>query len=369
MKCRNCSRDIPDNSIFCNWCGKKQLVEKQKETSVPRPRQLPSGSWSVQIMRGGKRVRITAPTESECIARAMSYKAELSEAAAPAPKRTLHSVVSDYIESRSAVLSPSTIRSYRSILRSRFLPWQPRQVSSIDFQRMINQEASLCSPKSLKNAWGLFSSALQSVGISARVTLPTVPKSSRPWLSSDEIPVFLDAIRGQPCELPALLALHSLRRGEVYGLSWDDISADSIHVHSVLVRGDSGIVEKPNPKNLSSDRYVPIFIPRLSELLNAVPAGQRHGRVIGNSMQTDTRRIKRISIAAGLPPCTMHSLRHSFASLCHRLRIPILEVQRIGGWSDYETLRKIYTHLDEADSRAATASLSAYFSHELLTEK
>ena len=52
-----------------------------------------------------------------------------------------------------------------------------------------------------------------------------------------------------------------------------------------------------------------------------------------------------------------------------RLRIPILDVQRICGWSDYETLRKIYTHLDETDSRAATASLSAYFSHELLTEK
>lgn len=28
MKCRKCSREIEDNSIFCNWCGTKQQIEQ-----------------------------------------------------------------------------------------------------------------------------------------------------------------------------------------------------------------------------------------------------------------------------------------------------------------------------------------------------
>ena len=46
MKCCNCSREIPENSLYCNWCGKKQLREKEKKLKIPAPRQLPSGSWT-----------------------------------------------------------------------------------------------------------------------------------------------------------------------------------------------------------------------------------------------------------------------------------------------------------------------------------
>ena len=50
MKCCNCSREIPENSLYCNWCGKKQLREKEKKLKIPAPRQLPSGSWTVQLV-------------------------------------------------------------------------------------------------------------------------------------------------------------------------------------------------------------------------------------------------------------------------------------------------------------------------------
>ena len=39
MKCCNCSREIPENSLYCNWCGKKQLREKEKKLKIPAPRQ------------------------------------------------------------------------------------------------------------------------------------------------------------------------------------------------------------------------------------------------------------------------------------------------------------------------------------------
>ena len=58
MKCRNCRRKIENNSIFCNWCGAKQLRE-EAEISVPRPRQLKSGAFTAQLMVDGERYRVT----------------------------------------------------------------------------------------------------------------------------------------------------------------------------------------------------------------------------------------------------------------------------------------------------------------------
>lgn len=30
MKCCSCSREIPENSLYCNWCGKKQVKTKKR---------------------------------------------------------------------------------------------------------------------------------------------------------------------------------------------------------------------------------------------------------------------------------------------------------------------------------------------------
>ena len=61
MKCKFCRRDIPENSVFCNWCGKKQLKGKT-EISVPAPRWLKSGAWFAQLMVKGQRVPISGKT-------------------------------------------------------------------------------------------------------------------------------------------------------------------------------------------------------------------------------------------------------------------------------------------------------------------
>lgn len=47
MLCKACKREISENSIYCNWCGEKQIRERKKkgEIKVPNPRQLKSGNW------------------------------------------------------------------------------------------------------------------------------------------------------------------------------------------------------------------------------------------------------------------------------------------------------------------------------------
>lgn len=51
MECKFCGRTVPENSIFCNWCGEKLLKERKKkdEIKVPTPKKLPSGSWRIYL--------------------------------------------------------------------------------------------------------------------------------------------------------------------------------------------------------------------------------------------------------------------------------------------------------------------------------
>lgn len=75
MLCKACKREISENSIYCNWCGEKQIRERKKkgEIKVPNPRQLKSGNWNIELAAEGQSV--TEPTRDLCIARARAIRA------------------------------------------------------------------------------------------------------------------------------------------------------------------------------------------------------------------------------------------------------------------------------------------------------
>jgi hypothetical protein len=65
--------------------------------------------------------------------------------------------------------------------------------------------------------------------------------------------------------------------------------------------------------------------------------------------------------AAGLPRVGVHGLRHSFASLCYSLGVPAKITMQIGGWSNPQTLTKIYTHLGKKDIAARSKEITGFF--------
>ena len=89
MICKDCGREIPEHSIYCNWCGVKQLRERRsrEEVKVPTPKQLPSGSWTVYLRAEGQSV--TEPTRELCLARARALRAGFLEAKKSAGGMTL----------------------------------------------------------------------------------------------------------------------------------------------------------------------------------------------------------------------------------------------------------------------------------------
>ena len=366
MKCRNkgCGREIDDDSIYCKWCGEKQIRQRKKkeEISVPKPLQLPSGSWRIVLRAEGESV--TEPTPELCIARAKAIRAGFLERQKSIPGGTLSQAVDRYIERRENTLSPTTIRAYRIIQKNRFKVQMAKSIKTpTDWQKVCSDEAALCSAKTLKNAWLFVSSVLRENGIDVpKVKLPQQQQSERKWLDPDQIITFCQACRGKPVEREALLALMSLRRSEILALKWADVDLghDCIRVHSSLTPDENNkYVLKETTKSKTSTRSVPILIPRLRELLE--DQGTPDELISTEPPNGLWRKINDICRSAELPAVGIHGLRHSFASLAYHLGYKEEECMRIGGWSDFKVMHEIYTHLAAKDIKKKTDVMYKFY--------
>lgn len=356
MRCRHCRRKIEDNSIFCNWCGTKQLRE-EAEISVPRPRRLKSGAYSAQLMVAGKRVTVTEESEAKYYAKARSVKAGLVELAHRPVRYTLGDAIDKYIESNKNILSPSTIRGYSYIRKGRFKSYMCLYVDAIDWQKMLNEEAALCAEKTLKNAWGLVAASLNSLSIPVPdVNLPMVPRRELSWLNYQQIQTLLAGARGTRLELPVILALHSLRLSEIMALTADDISDNFIHVRGAAVFDmDNRLVVKDKTKTSGSTRDVPILIPRLKEILPA------SGKLLDWHPNSLHKSINSLCSRLGIPEVGVHGLRRSFASLGYHLRWSERSIMAVGGWANYMTVHNIYVKLAQDDMNADVKRMQDYY--------
>lgn len=334
------------------------MVIKMK---APKARKLKSGTWFIQLRIRGKSYTVTADTKSGCETQALIKKAELMNRADKKTMPTLAEAIDIYCENRSNVLSPATIESYLGIKKNRFQNIMNTPINEIEgLQSIINSEAENVSAKTLKNAYSLISSVCKQYGVTLpSVQLPQQKKYEHTFLQPEQIPVFIKLIEGEQYELPILLALHGLRRSEIFGLKRIDIRNGYIHIRGGLVRDkDRKLVKNDVNKTYASQRDVPILIDRVSVLVKQCPTE----RIYTGSEHSLYRRINKICRDNDLPEIGLHGCRHSFASLCYHLKLSEEETMRLGGWSTPAVMRKIYTHLAEKDKNEAVDKLKSFFS-------
>ena len=358
MKCRKCKRVIEDNSIYCNWCGTRQIVDST-DVRVPPPR-LKGFTYYNNIMVGDERVYISARTEEEYYAKAKAAKTRQIEIRKASPKMTLGKAIDKYIRDNDSVLSPSTINSYKSYRRTRFLGYLDRDLGTINYQRMINEESKKVTAKTVHNAWRLCTAAMRHVGMELpQVNLPRKVKADRPWLDYEQIQLFCKVLYGKPYELGALLALNGLRRSEILHLTSDDADTDNgiIHVRGASVVGlNNKLTDKATNKNQTSTRDVHIVIPRLNELIKG-----KEGRLVTTNPTTLYGSINDLCRANGLPEIGVHGLRHSYCSLAYHLKWSEATTMREGGWANTDTVHRVYTHLANQDADEDIKRMQQFF--------
>ena len=200
-----------------------------------------------------------------------------------------------------------------------------------------------------------------SIGKSIFVKLPQVIPNVREFLDADQIPIFLNAVKGRKVEIAALLALSSLRRSEIMALDWNDVDLQNgiIKVTAATVQdANNKMVRKKETKNQTSRRTVPIIQP-LRDALEAVE--DKSGPVVTMSLTRMYEHINQVCRENGLPEVGVHGLRHSFASLAYHLKMPEKITMEIGGWANLGTMRNIYTHIAQRDREKYSSSFLDFF--------
>ena len=360
--CRYCRKELPEGALFCPWCGEKQVGAKKREPKYPAYRVLADGSLMGQLMINGQRETIKADSEKEYRAKIDGLRAGVIELKKHPEKRPLKDIVRAYIDKNDGVLSPATIRGYEIIIRNRFPAYIGKSFGSIDCQQMINTEAKTCAPKTVKNAWALVTAALNDAKLPIPdVNLPAVPDSDEDFLDYEQILRFLTAIRDDPAECAALLMLHSLRTSEALKL---DAGVDvqpgpdglQLLIHGAVVPNKNNQwVEKATNKNRTSRREIPIMIPRLEEIL------PKEGKAVTIHPSTVRTRIEKACKRAGLPVCSPHDLRRSFASLAFHLGWSEWLIQEVGGWNNPKTGHLIYKKKTKKDVSDSIRAMKDYY--------
>lgn len=328
--------------------------------SIPKPHRLADGRLCGQIMVNGHREYVygwnMADYKNNCILVKSGKTKRVTD-------DTLSEIIVKYINENDAVLSPSTIRGYNTILNNAFKAYMDKPVSKINWQEMVNTEAKQKSKgaKTVKNEWSLVSTALKARQI--EFTTPTLPKRKkveRKFLDYKQIETFYEGIKDTDIELPCLLALHSLRKSEILALDAKDIDrkAFKIHVHGAVVRNQYGEwVRKETNKTDASTRDIPIVMVRLVEI------APTEGPVIEHYYDKLYEKINKVCRDKGLPEVGVHGLRHSFCSLAYHLNWKMMTTMKVGGWSNPAIPNEIYTHLAEQDMNDDIMNMGVYYSN------
>ena len=207
------------------------------------------------------------------------------------------------------------------------------------------------------------------------------PQAPHPAWSEDEVRRFITSSSADRLAAVWLLSLLGLRRGEVCGLRWSDVSLTegmiSIRTTRVTVNGS---VHEKGPKSSRGYRVLPLFQPVLGslealyalQLAEARAAGPAYrGPVDEGFVAADelgapihpkawSYEFGQLCKAAGLPRIRLHDARHTVNSLLEHLGVsPSIRAHWLGHTVAVNT--GTYTHAADADLAAVSTALGGLF--------
>lgn len=339
---------------------------------MPTAKKLPSGSWRVRVFShteiiDGKKVRKYESFTSSDPSRRGKMEAEqkaLEWCVTKENRRddiSLYEATEGYIRMRTGVLSPYTIRGYKSMLRTHFVEFGAKPLHSIkraDAELWISSLSAELSPKTVRNIAGLFSAVYKEyVGKSMVLRLPQSEKPKLHTPTDDEVKRLLEHTRGTDLEIAiALAAFCSLRRGEICALTRKDFHDGMVYVTKAAVRSTSGEWDEKAPKTPASTRAVPVP----DEIMKMIE--RKEDLIVSCNPDALASRFKRAVKFSHLEhPFRFHDLRHYYASTAHYLGMPDAYIKKNGGWATDSALKRVYMEALEDKQKTENTRMAKHF--------
>ena len=275
---------------------------------------LPSGSYRIRKMIDGKLYTRTfdhKPNQAECekaIASCLKDKPTLSI------NGTVRQCVAGYMESKSNVLSPSTIKGYTSMTKQiddRFMDMKMSDLTLPILQNEINRYAIDHSAKSVSNYSGFLTAVARFVGLGIQSpTLPTKERSQAYIPSKNDIKRIVDYFKDTEYEAAILLSIYGLRRSELMALTLDDLSGNILTINKAKVEATEGRWITKTTKTTDSTREV-IISDHLADLI------RNQGFIYNRSVGYLRDLLYKAQSDLDIPHFPLHMMRHFFASYMH----------------------------------------------------
>lgn len=272
----------------------------------------------------------------------------------------------------------TTVYGYQKIIRNHLSPALgciPLQdLSPKDLQHYyaeLMQCKHLC-PNTVRRHHDLLSAALHAAMRqdlilrcpTERVEPPRVVYKETRYYTAETLKKLYQLMEGHWLETVVHLAgSPGLRREEICGLRWDsvDFQMRKIHIREARTAAGAKVIDKET-KNRSSTRvlymgddiYYLLRQERRRQNEKKLAMGtnwpnsgmvavDKKGRPFSpNNLSMNFTRFIRNS---GLPPLTLHGLRHTFATVASSQGAPLFDIGKALGHSTPSTTGKIYTHL------------------------
>lgn len=333
---------------------------------MAKAKKLKSGSWRCLAYDYtdslGKRhyESFTAPSKKEAELLAAQFAIDKTTQKRP-ENITIYNAIDQYIQIKEGVLSPTTVRTYKSNRRTHFDDignLSVRDITNPAVQTWVSNLSKRIQPKTVQNSYGLLVSTLDmfNPNLHLKITLPQKKDSNFYTPSDADIKALVQQVSGTELEIAILLAAFgTLRRGEICALTDQDISDDCITVNKACVRDENNEWVIKEPKTFSSNRTIPL--PHfLIEKMKGI-----EGRIVKAHPDALSERFRRAVKKSGLHTFRFHDLRHYSASILHAIGVPDQYIMQRGGWASDHVMKSVYRNIINDEEKNQNEKILNHF--------
>lgn len=360
---------------------------------------LPSGKVRYQVYVDGVRKSFTGRTEADCRRRYKEFLGNRSNVALNSDT-TLKSWFATYLETYRKGTMQSTAYHQLELLRDKvsdeLMRKKVSEIKPAEVQKFLNDFSVTASESYIGKMYSLLRACFsQAVENDLTVKDPTrklranhkpeKQKEIYPLTQAQKIIDFAVAYepttnnkrdaraQKQIAAAVCVLLIAGLRRGELLGLTYNDIDKDNLVIHvrrAVFLDGGVPCVQDGEAKTPGSIRDIPIPA-WLADMVLSIPMAGLYpfGTSIGTLMHP--RNFNRsydlfIGKIDGVNRLPVHSCRHTCATLMQAVGVDIRDVQLYLGHTQITTTAR-YTHPDMSKLRDASEKYLATVAHTLHT--
>lgn len=354
MNCIKCKKDIPEDALFCLYCGKKQATEKRKR------KKRANGTGTI-IRKPGNRTKPWEAQKAGVFVGTYETKAEAEQAlnaltnvrVTETLNLTFAQVYERWLPEHERKLTESGVKGYKSafkrcaVLHDRVF----RKLRTSDFQAVVlDMEGQGLSKSSCEKVVQLFGQLSQwairedicRTNYAKFVSIVATQKKNREAFTVQQIEAIQKA-KSPAIDIALILLATGCRPNELFSVALKNCHADYFISGSKTEAGRNRVIPVNEIGKQSYSKLMESAKLNKGTLLIDGYSGNKEYR---NFAKRDWKKLMDEAKIVGMTP---YNCRHTYATMAVQSGVKPEILQKILGHADYNTTVGVYTHLDIND--------------------